>query len=717
MIPKRPPLALLALALLACDGPAADPMGGAPPDAMADAAPDLPDMRRVDMEPDAAPDMTADVDMTADADLIPVPGAVRVRVTLDGAPAAGVMVVQGGAPIDPETALRTDAAGLALVPLDTAIPGDLYVIASHPRARQRGEWIIDGIDEPVHLPLTTFGPDNPDYRFQDPGEPRRRNTTAQCGHCHLTINDAWFGSAHQRAARNPVVHDLYAGTAAAFDDPETCAANGGTWRVGRIPGQDEPGGRCHLGDGLLPARNPGCADGPCDAPEDTGGCADCHAPAMNGALGGRDLLDARAIAYDYGISCDVCHRVESVLDAGPPGIAGRLKLHRPSDPGPITLGAGGVLPLTFGPSHDSPNPRMGSVQRDHYRDGRICSGCHQHDIAPDGIDRARWPGGRLPAQSTWAEWRDGPLADAPCQSCHMPPEPGAANSADLQAFLPAALIGIQAGWFRPPGSVRRHRWLGPRVEDGMAERAAAVFVRPTRDGDRIEARVEVRNVGAGHALPTGEALREVVLRVEALCDGAPLDAIDGDAVPAWGGAVDTRLADEDWRRWPDARPGDVIRVVDVTDGWHDYEGFGPFGDGSFTPEGKGMPIERVVGSATVTAVADGRVETDRPLPDGDRAHLTRGGALAGAPGFGFARIMTAPDGRRVPHFLATDVRSDNRLLPGARWTSRHAFDGVGCPAPIVRARLIYRAWPWALGRERGWTPRTIEMARVERAAP
>ncbi|MFT6399433.1 MAG: hypothetical protein ACJAYU_004198, partial [Bradymonadia bacterium] len=47
----------------------------------------------------------------------------------------------------------------------------------------------------------------------------------------------------------------------------------------------------------------------------------------------------------------------------PSGIAGRLVLTRPSEArtGPL----GPWSPLIFGPSHDSPNPRMGSVQRDH----------------------------------------------------------------------------------------------------------------------------------------------------------------------------------------------------------------------------------------------------------------------------------------------------------------------------------------------------------------
>ena len=47
---------------------------------------------------------------------------------------------------------------------------------------------------------------------------------------------------------------------------------------------------------------------PCDTvATEFGGCADCHAPAINGRLGGRDLLEATDFSYDYGVHCDFCH--------------------------------------------------------------------------------------------------------------------------------------------------------------------------------------------------------------------------------------------------------------------------------------------------------------------------------------------------------------------------------------------------------------------------
>ncbi|MEZ4433724.1 MAG: hypothetical protein R3F65_15055 [bacterium] len=703
-MPRPSPLLLALLLTTACDGDrtpidapdAATPADAAPLDAARDATPDAaPDATPTDAAPDAA---------LIGRDTLAIPLLVR----LDGAPAPGVRVVQGGTTREQ----RTGPDGRLVFALDREVTGDLMLVASHPRARQRIAWIIEGERLPMVIELATFDDrDNPAYRFQDPGEPRRRETTAQCGHCHLTLNDAWIRSAHRDAARNPVVHDLYAGTAAAFADPATCAAAGGTWAAGREPGTGEAIDRCFIGPGALPAHNPQCQDGPCQSPpDDFAGCADCHAPAINGALGGRDLLEATGIAFDYGISCDVCHRVEAIVPDAPPGVAGRLRLLRPSEPAPITLGAGGFLPLTFGPSHDSPNPRMGSVQRDHYRDGTLCLGCHQLDTP--AADRARWPAGLMPVQSTGEEWRTGRLADAPCQSCHMPPEPMAANAADIQMF-PLAEIGLQGGWLRPPGSVRRHAWTGPRTADTLPKLAATLTVRHATADGLTTAEITVQNLGAGHALPTGEPMRQLYVEVDATCEDTPLEAIGGDAIPAWGGAVATRAAD-DATRWPEARPGDVIRVVRRPGGWHDYDGFGNFARDGFPPEDKGMPIEEVAGSATVIEVIDGLVTLDRPLPEGDLAHLTRDDGLAGRPGFGFARVLVDATGRAmVPHFVAVDTVSDNRLLPGARWTSRHHFAAT-CATPTVRATLRYRSYPWWLRRERGWTPREIVMAEVVR---
>ncbi len=67
----------------------------------------------------------------------------------------------------------------------------------------------------------------------------------------------------------------------------------------------------------------------------------------------------------------------------------------------------------------------------------------------------------------------------------------------------------------------------------------------------------------------------------------------------------------------------------------------------------------------------------------------------------------------VPHFMANDVVSDNRLMPQASFTSTHTFDAP-CADPVVQARLLYRSYAPALAEERGWPNPSQLMQQVQR---
>ena len=638
------------------------------------------------------------------------PESVAVLVRLDGEPAAGVVVSQGGLP----ERWTTDEDGRAVVTIDPAVEGDLAVVASHPDARVEAAMVWNDTQD-VIIDLERFDPtDNPDYEFQNPGMPGHSPTSAQCGHCHKTIAEDFFTSQHPTAASNPVLQDLYAGVSAALEDKASCEGAGGIWKMGLTPGSREPGERCYLGAGVLPTLNPDCESAGCDdAAVSFGGCADCHAPGIDGALGGRDLLEATGYAYERGIHCDVCHHVEGIADDAPAGVAGRLGILRPSDPS-STPSFGDWRPLLFGPHDDIPNPFMGIVQRLVFQESRFCFGCHdlEQEVLVPGheIDAARWPTGKLPILSTYAEWMAKPGSPS-CQTCHMPPDPDVDNTADLQLF--PSTVGVVGGWKRPVPSVRRHVWSGPRSEARLlAAKVAKVTLEAELVDDVLTVTATTKNTRAAHGLPTGEPLRSVLLLVEASCGDDLLTATGGDAVPDFGGALERKLAGEDWSRWPGAAPGDIVRVVQRSGDYYDYQGFGPFGDGTFTPAERGMPVEHVVGQSRITAVDDGVVTFEEPLPLGDVAYLVASsgfpvdgddaGAHAGRPGFGFARVLVGPEGQRmVPHFLALDVASDNRLMAGASWTSTHQFKST-CDEPDLRAALVYRRYPLALARERGW---------------
>jgi hypothetical protein len=627
------------------------------------------------------------------------PYSVVVRVTLDGAPIEGAMVMQGGG----STLFSTDADGVATLQVDPTVPGDQYAIAEHPDARIGGAEIDGPTTGEVSVALVRFDPsDNPDYAFRDPGpEDHTTSTSDQCAHCHITLHHEWYESPHRQSASNPVVQDVYQGIAQGIPE-ESCA---GKWASAEEPGTGSRMQACHVAE-------------PVSASGTTGACADCHAPGIDGEPGGRDLLDATGFAYEYGVHCDVCHHVESVREGEPPGVAGWLHVVRPSEESPSPV-FGEFWPLTFGPYIDVLNPNMGSVYRDLFHEAAFCGGCHQQEqevlVADSGIDLARWPSGLLPIHTTFAEWQDGPMnPGAPCQSCHMPPKPDVGNSIDLHNQLEGE-PGIAYGWQREPGAVRAHAWWGPRQpEGGMLGLAAAIFVeREVVDGELV-AQVTVANVGPGHAIPTGEPLRNLVLAVEATCDGNALPYVGGDVVPSFGGAVAIRESPDDLLVWSEAESGMVLHFL-RREGWVDYQGYGPFGDGSFDAEAKGLPEWAWLGDAAITAVdGDGNVTLDgddrsaeadaailgwSPAFPGDGASSE---ALAGTPGFAFARVLVGADGTEgVPHHLAVDVRSDNRILPASQYTSEHRFLAL-CDDPVVHAVLVHRAFPWNTAQTWGW---------------
>ena len=648
-----------------------------------------------------------------------------VHVTLDGEDAEGVLVMQGGT----SAVHHTGADGRVSLRLTRDVPGEIVIVASHPDARVGR---IDAELEPsreVAIALERYDPeDNMDYAFRDPGEPERRGTTNQCGHCHVTINDGWAGSAHRGAASNPRVHDVYSGTASSLDEIE-CTVSGGAWDSGPLPGDGGVGSQCFIGSGALQDLDGECNEPPCpETVRNRGDCAACHAPGTDGVLADRGLLEATGFAYDYGVHCDVCHKVEEVhVDRGAPGVAGRLQIHRPSEP---NNGIGAIWrPMYFGPSHDSPNAFMGSVQRDHYRSGEICSGCHEYDqpdrVPGSTLDTARWPTGRLPVHSTWTEWERGPFSpDVACNACHMPPAPSAMNSADLQMFGGAADAGVTGGFVRPPGSVRQHTWVGPSLpESGMLQLSAAADVETVVSDGELKVRVTTTNVGAGHRLPTGEPSRALVLRVEASCDGEALDVIGGDVVPLFIGTVEQRTAGGLSRPWTRAQVGDHVVALSSA-GPLDYDGFGPFGDGRFSAADKGLPRWVAHASARVVDVGgDGHVTLDRTLPEEgvDRWVLSRDNepgesprAMGGLPGFAFARVLAdAEGGLMVPHHRAVDIVADNRLAPHQSFTTTHVF-ATPCEDPAVSVSLRYRRQPAWLVEERGWDVNDVLVQEVTR---
>jgi hypothetical protein len=166
-----------------------------------------------------------------------------------------------------------------------------------------------------------------------------------------------------------------------------------------------------------------------------------------------------------------------------------------------------------------------------------------------------------------------------------------------------------------------------------------------------------------------------------------------------------------------AKPGDVVRVVHPTGTFDDYAGIGLFADPSLMAAQKGLPIRTPVGRATVLSAGGGTLTLDAAIAtqSGDLVYLgdalvgpvmegDASRALAGLPGYTFARVLVDASGaRNVPHHRAVDIASDNRIPPMASAATTHAFSiPAGCATATVTATLVYRGIPVTLARQRGW---------------
>ncbi|HHH29310.1 MAG TPA: carboxypeptidase regulatory-like domain-containing protein, partial [Polyangiaceae bacterium] len=451
-----------------------------------------------------------------------------IVVDEDGNPVADAFVLQGGKSHEPPLSTAADGSfTITLTYPGFGIPG---VVAAKQGYRAAGEeFPFDAPDGPVTLVLDRVeDADNTGYEWLDPGEGYDRST-AFCGHCHEVFTEEWNISGHRHAAENHKLQDLYAGVSE--HDAASCAAAGGQLKQGLTPGDRTTAVmKCYVGGGVLPDLNPSCG-GPaqlsCDdpalpaanAPTSFGACADCHAPGIEGAAGGRSLHDATGFGFEDGVFCDVCHKVSDIDLTLPPGVGGRLILRRPTEPSQAITSD--FKPLYFGPLLDVPNAFMGAAYQPDFKEAHFCAGCHQQKqaalIPGDALDPARWPDG-LDVHSTYEEWLAGPYAASgtPCQFCHMPAHYDMNNTIGTSSPDNAS---ITAGYPRPPEDIRSHRFLAPLDTYGDAPRLidTALFtsVGVSLNGGEVEATVSLSNIGCGHALPTGEPMRALVLRVTA----------------------------------------------------------------------------------------------------------------------------------------------------------------------------------------------------------
>lgn len=344
-----------------------------------------------------------------------------------------------------------------------------------------------------------------------------------CYLCHRELYEQWTVSHHANAVKNSWTQDLYKGT--------------------------DSRGRANVGPGFR-----------LDNPKSAGECADCHAPsAAVRAPGQTDLgvvyqrgvvaypaiignksyaqmeLERQAGTVDVeGVHCDFCHKIRDVTVNDRPGVNGSIQLGRiPFEKQTKKRAQEGRLPamLVFGPFDDvisfSPvsesaitSPMVASYAPI-YQSSDFCSACHQNTN-----ERG------IPVQATYKEWKDSPYpaANVQCQTCHMKPHPGTGNivTGDADKFWTPVHD-------RDPSTVRRHDFPGATPE--LLKDAATLSVEGDVESGVLTVTVGVKNVNVGHNLPSGIAIRNMLLLVTPVrANGDTLRYLGTERVPDYGGS-------------------------------------------------------------------------------------------------------------------------------------------------------------------------------------
>lgn len=469
-------------------------------------------------------------------------------------------------------------------------------------------WQIPKDRQEVDLTLVPvpFG-DNPNYQWIDP-TPSRGGMMGMmgggggqnCGSCHGNYYSRWQESTMAKTTRNPRVLDQY----------ET-------------------------------------------AGEARAECADCHAPAA--AVDAPGNTDLRAVARSggvgaEGVSCDVCHKVETVKFGFEPGVQA-MQFKRVNPPA-RRMGMMTTQPVfAYGPLSDVYTTPMEAAYNTQYTQSAYCSACH--------LDGRRLPSGRtwdysqvypeaqpgafdngrvVPNQWTYQEWKnwqaglaeDDPNKGQQCQDCHM-------NWTQDMLPYDHYIVEAQGGMMgrmmqqlrvrRDPSTLHPHTFQGATTN--RLTNTAYLFLRPTLQVHNLSVMVSVTNTNAGHRLPTGVTFRNILLVMTAKdSTGQVLTQTAGPVIPDWGGTGD---------------PGQ--------------------------------------------------------------------GNYGGQAGVGYARITGDDQGQiNVPYWEATKIVSDNRLRPMQQDANTFQFDASGARGFItVTARLIYRKAFKPMAERFGWDTGDVVM--------
>jgi len=199
-------------------------------------------------------------------------------------------------------------------------------------------------------------------------------------------------------------------------------------------------------------------------------CLSCHSPM---ALHTGDLLLQKKASWE-GVTCDYCHSLREVSLAGPNPKA-LLEFSR----------------VKSGPLKTASPAAHGAVHSEVHSSSRACASCHEYRNAFG-----------FPVLTTFSEWKQSRSAKEgrQCQSCHMYRVAGDVVDPRVQRSSMA--------------KVNLHQMPGSRSLDQL-NRTIRVNLSTSRESDQMRVNVEMTNRTAGHFVPTGSPLRQLLLELRA----------------------------------------------------------------------------------------------------------------------------------------------------------------------------------------------------------
>jgi predicted CXXCH cytochrome family protein len=197
-------------------------------------------------------------------------------------------------------------------------------------------------------------------------------------------------------------------------------------------------------------------------------CLGCHSPLAGQT---NDLTLQKKLSWE-GVTCEYCHTLREINTAGV----------NPTAVLTPALAKSGPMPETKGSPH-------GTIYSAVHTTSLVCAPCHEYKNAAG-----------FPVLTTYSEWQNSPYArqGQQCQSCHMARVAGDVVDPKVKRSSVA--------------KINLHQMPGSHSLEQLTT-AVKAQLSTVRDGDKLKVTVDLTNQKAGHYLPTGSPLRQLVLEV------------------------------------------------------------------------------------------------------------------------------------------------------------------------------------------------------------